>query len=281
MFVKPYLDPAEYLRIAMPIYLRHEARNCVAIGVLHQLVHDPEKWLKFHLACVEQNGKTIAPFLVTPPHPLNLTDMPSEAIPLVADYVATLPERISGVLGSPETVRAFQQEWSAKTSAKIKSITEQGVFQLDEVKFNPNMPGHMALATHEHFDLLLQWNREFAVEADMDPAVHLANETRTADLALKSKTRYFWWIDGQPVSMAGAAGKTPSGIRIVWVYTPPHLRGKGYATKLVAELSQKCLNEGNRFCFLYTVLSNPTSNRIYQKIGYRRAGDSLHLGFTY
>jgi predicted GNAT family acetyltransferase len=57
------------------------------------------------------------------------------------------------------------------------------------------------------------------------------------------------------------------------VYTPPALRGRGYASALVAAVSQAQLDAGRRFCFLFTDLANPTSNRIYQDIGYEAVCD--------
>jgi predicted GNAT family acetyltransferase len=73
--------------------------------------------------------------------------------------------------------------------------------------------------------------------------------------------------------MAGFVGTTPHGIRIAAVYTPPPLRGRGYASAIVADLSQKMLNAGRRFCFLFTDLANPVSNKIYQRLGYKPVGD--------
>ena len=72
------------------------------------------------------------------------------------------------------------------------------------------------------------------------------------------------WEDGTPVSMCQATGATPHGIRIGAVYTPPELRRRGYASALVAAVSQAELDRGRRWCFLFTDLANPTSNRIYQ-----------------
>ena len=49
----------------------------------------------------------------------------------------------------------------------------------------------------------------------------------------------------------------------------PNLRNRGYATACVAELSQKILDQGNRYACLFTDLANPPSNHIYHEIGYK------------
>ena len=91
--------------------------------------------------------------------------------------------------------------------------------------------------------------------------------------------RLFLWCDPDPVSMAGWAGRTPNGVRINFVYTPPVNRGRGYATAAVSALTQRLLHAGRRFCFLFTDLANPTSNRIYRSIGYEHLCDFMHIDF--
>jgi len=71
------------------------------------------------------------------------------------------------------------------------------------------------------------------------------------------------------LSMATVERDTAHGIAISWVYTPSHLRKRGYATACVAALTQRMLDSGKHFCCLYTDLANPTSNSIYEKIGYQ------------
>jgi len=70
--------------------------------------------------------------------------------------------------------------------------------------------------------------------------------------------------------MAGFAGPTPNGIRVAWVYTPPENRGKGFAGACVAALSQKLLDDGRTFCFLY---------HVYQTIGYEPVTDATVYSF--
>ena len=100
----------------------------------------------------------------------------------------------------------------------------------------------------------------------------------SAESALQSRVTdpdggFVIWEDGEPVSFAGYGSPTPNGIRVGPVYTPPELRGRGYASALVGELTARLLTGGRRLCFLFTDLANPTSNSIYQRVGYRPVAD--------
>jgi hypothetical protein len=88
-----------------------------------------------------------------------------------------------------------------------------------------------------------------------------------------------WEVDGQPVSMAGFSGQTITGIRVNAVFTPPELRGRGYATACVGHLTRNLLDR-YRFCFLFTDQANPVSNHVYAKIGYRPVCDVSQLRFV-
>jgi predicted GNAT family acetyltransferase len=79
--------------------------------------------------------------------------------------------------------------------------------------------------------------------------------------------------------MAAWIGSPPNGVRITLVYTPPSFRGRGYASACVAALSASLLASGRKFCFLFTDLANPTSNSIYQKLGYRPVCDMREYCF--
>jgi len=99
------------------------------------------------------------------------------------------------------------------------------------------------------------------------------------DRRLRSSGGFALWEDGEVVSLSGFGGETPHGIRIGPVYTPPRLRRRGYASALVAQLSRQLLDEGRDYCFLYTDLANPTSNRIYMDVGYELVCESADYVF--
>lgn len=135
----------------------------------------------------------------------------------------------------------------------------------------------MRQASELDYDLLINWCQAFYQEAlteiaDSDQA------KRLIERHLKNNT-LFLWQDKVPVSSAICMGTTPNGTRISFVYTPPQHRNKGYASSCVAALSQSLLDQGQKYCFLFTDLANPTSNHIYQAIGYQAVGDMHEYRF--
>jgi len=138
-------------------------------------------------------------------------------------------------------------------------------------------PGNFRIATPEDTKLIASWVDAFQIEAlghnEIENPLAFA-QTRIGD------GDYFVWEDnGQVVSMCAKNRPTRNTITIGMVYTPPELRGKGYAANCVARLSQYLLNAGYKFCSLNTDLANPISNRIYQKMGYRPVCDLNEFRF--
>ncbi|MBV9379765.1 MAG: GNAT family N-acetyltransferase [Streptosporangiaceae bacterium] len=88
-----------------------------------------------------------------------------------------------------------------------------------------------------------------------------------------------WEKDGVPVSVAGITRRVAGMARIGPVYTPPELRGRGYAGAATAEVSRAALAAGVGEVLLYTDLANPTSNALYQRIGYQPVEDRVVLSF--
>ncbi len=125
-------------------------------------------------------------------------------------------------------------------------------------------------------EILRAWMTGFHREA-LDHA--LADPDATVDEWLGSEHRalFLWDTDHGPVSMTGTQGRTPSGIRVSAVYTPPDHRRRGYAGNLVAAVSQAQLDAGRAECYIYTDLANPTSNHVYTELGYEPVADVVHI----
>jgi predicted GNAT family acetyltransferase len=195
----------------------------------------------------------------------------------VVEHARTLPDPLPGVVGPKDTAIAFKDAWVAAQSCSVRSTMAQRIFQLSSLVPPPAVEGAMRLATVSDRPWLDDWHHAFCVDCGLVGDRQHALEA--CEHGLKTAARYVWQVGSEPVAMVGFGGPTPSGIRVNWVYTPPEHRRRGYATALVAAMSQKLLAEGRKFCFLYTDLANPTSNSIYQKIGYRPVSDSMHFTF--
>ena len=85
--------------------------------------------------------------------------------------------------------------------------------------------------------------------------------------------------DGRPVSFAGRSRRAAGTVRIGPVYTPADHRRQGWGSAVTAALTQAVLDEGAREVVLFTDLANPTSNSIYQRLGYRAVTDRAVLRF--
>ena len=142
------------------------------------------------------------------------------------------------------------------------------------------VPGRPRAATRADRNLLVSWLRAFTAEALGDVESPAQDSERWVDDRLGGAGGVVLWEVDEPVSLAGWGGRTPNGIRIGPVYTPPEHRRRGFGSAVTAAVSAEQLAAGRRFCFLYTDLANPTSNRIYVDIGYEPVCDSADYAFV-
>jgi RimJ/RimL family protein N-acetyltransferase len=205
-----------------------------------------------------------------PPWPMLVTELPPAASrELVAAWLNADPD-LPGVNGPPEAARAIAAAWRELTGGVSRCRMREAMHSLDHVR-DPPWPatGGLRLASTEERDVLIEWMAAFAREAGVPGEDQAAG---LVDLRL-GQERLFVWDDGVPVSMVGTAPVVADVARVGPVYTPPENRGRGYAGSAVAAVSRRALARGARRCVLFTDLANPTSNKIYAEVGYRRVTD--------
>ncbi len=279
MRVTVHSDPRSFADLARPLLLRDEARHCLVLGVLDTLMSQPERYESSQLFSLGDERGLAGIAWRTPPHPLGLSAMPSAAIrALVEHLAASSAASIPAVAAARPEVDQFSELWLEHRGGSLLHRIEQRIYRLERLSPGRRAAGSMRVATAADLALVLQWSAGFVRECrigDDDEELR-----RGVAVALAQGQRVLWQVDAAPVAMAGFAGKTPSGVRITWVYTPPALRGRGYASALVAALTEQLLAAGNSCCFLYTDLANPTSNGIYQRLGYEPVCDAGHYTFA-
>lgn len=247
--------------------LQYEAEHNLLLGISHTLLHHPDRYPNLpYLAIVEIKGQIVAVAIRTPPHKLILSKtVEPAALDLIANNLYNHQETLPGVSALVAEAQTFVKAWQTLAGQSHQLTMQMRIHQLTEVQPVATAKGFLRLATQDDRPMLLEWFQDFVDEAI--PSFEEDAE-RLVEGSLNRQSVYLW-EDGVPVSLACGSKSLPSAARIGFVYTSPEYRRKGYATACVAALSQQLLERGCQSCFLFTDLANPTSNSIYQTIGYR------------
>lgn len=273
-----YARVDDFLAAAGIFLEEREAEHNLILGICSNLRRDPNAYgVPPYLAAVTRGEQVLGVAIRTPPYNLILSEMADRTpLALIAHDIAHEP--LPGVVGPPEGVAAFAERWSLLNGGTWEIRMRERIFRLRRVVAPRPTDGVMRPAELGDRNVVIKWVIAFGREALSDSDEEGVADAVDGWLAGIGRRIFLWDHDG-PVSLVGAGGETPNGIRIGPVYTPPEIRGRGYASALTAAVSQAMLNEGRRFCFLYTDLANPTSNRIYERIGYERVCESAEIAF--
>jgi RimJ/RimL family protein N-acetyltransferase len=224
-------------------------------------------------------GAVAGAFMHTPPFPVVLTAVPLEA---AADLAAvTMAGRpLGGVNAYPEVAAAFADGWRHRNQAgRVDVYRRQRLYRLAELVWPDPAPGGTArIARAADAPLAAGWFAAFADEVDD------MGKGEDQSAAAREKISHggvtVWEDGGRPVCIACNTVQVGGMVRIGPVYTPPHARGRGYASAATAALSRRLLGAGAEEVVLFTDLANPVSNSIYQRIGYRPVEDRVVLAFS-
>lgn len=271
-----------FLERTGPFLERDEAGNNLLIGLGQMVAQQEAKdglTAKAWFGAVENSeGNLVLVMLLNSLNMIVAGEGPEleQAVQLAVDYIYQSGREMPGVVGPVEAAGFTAREWASIAGKTAYVKMNQRIYRLDRVNPVASSPGNIRAAVAGDMELVTDWIYEFA-ESIREKMSREEAAAKASD-NIRSGSLYIW-EDGRPVSMAKKARPTRNGVVISLVYTPPEYRNKGYATSCVASLSQLLLDEGFRFCSLYTDLSNPTSNAIYAKIGYTPVQDSILYRF--
>jgi predicted GNAT family acetyltransferase len=278
-----YPEVSGFLSAAGGLFQSAEVRYSLIYSIARRIAINPrhygeeEPWFS-----IVFEGNTICTLAWrTPPYLVGLawqTGDAEEAVSLLAESIHARWKAIPGVTGHREVADLFASRWSRVFGAPILSTMSQRIYRLDSVDSISAAPGHLRLANPADKHLISAWTGQFRIDIN-EPAGHDVPE-REINRRIEEGEVYLWEDGGQPVSMAAKTRPTDRGMTIGSVYTPPNFRRQGYATSCVAAVCREILKSGYAFCTLYTDLSNPTSNSIYMKIGFKPVCDSVQHTFA-
>jgi len=256
---------AAFLAAAAAWLERDEVEHNVMLSIALGLAQAPAgPGSRPYLATILDAGDAIVGCaLRTPPHKLVLTRFDPPAAPALVTALSAVYPTLDAVVGPEPSVDAFAAAWGERFDVTVRRGTRQQLYVLRAVTPPARaVAGVLRAVGDDDLAVLVPWVADF---------FHQTGETyfEPARFVVERRAGMRVWDDEGPVSMAASFGHTAHGARISLVYTPPARRGRGYAGACVTALTRELLASGKRHCCLYTDLSNPISNRLYQRIGYR------------
>ena len=261
--MKLVLAKPENLR---PFLEDNEAENNMFLGSLQSMT---EQSFLVHL---EMDAKIQLACLYTGKYAM-LAGLRSGFEAALPPLIQAIPLELPGVIGPAHLTQPFAQLYSQQRGCKAVLAADQRIYSLTQVNW-PAVPGSMRKVQPTDHELLAQWLEDFHHQALAFEPFDREATRRNSWKRIREQNTYLWECSGRPVALAGLARPTARGICINAVYTPPPERGHGFASALVAAVSAEGLARGKSFCMLYTDLSNPTSNKIYQRLGYQPVCDA-------
>lgn len=218
------------------------------------------------------DGAVAGGLLCTPPFPLLLGALPAEAVRALGAALATEP-LLAGV-GGFNARKADAQALAGAWGKPAAVAEETRLYRLAGlVAPDPAPSGRARLAAEADLPLLMDWSAAFRRDAGVPGA--------PSEAGLRDRLAYggllLWERAGAPVSMAGFTRPIAAVSRVGSVYTPPELRGRGYAAGVTHAVSEAAYAAGACEVLLFTDLANPTSNGIYRRLGYTPVEDRAEV----
>ncbi len=285
-------DPAAFLTMAGDVFAEQPVLSTVIAGVSERIrlqQADGVPWpegVPCWFAVVTDGEEIIGTAMRTAPfgeYPAYLMPMPDDAVHLLAQALLDRDEIVLGANGALPAVQVFCEDMAAATGKSATVGQHTRLFELGDLVEPRPAAGRLRPARVDERALIGEWYAAFMADADEQAGRRpgeSAHETPSSEELTRriEGGRVFVWVDDddRPVNVTAATMPAYGVSRIGPVYTPREERGRGYAGSAVYAVSRLLRESGERPC-LFTDQANPTSNKIYEAIGYRRLVDMANL----
>ena len=185
--------------------------------------------------------------------------------------------KLPGVAARPEQAAAFAAEYARLSGTTYSEAMGLVSYHCPKVVPPQGVAGRMISPSQQHRETIADFCTGFILDG-FGKTVTKESQLGTAERLINSGNLFLWEVDGTVVCMSNLAHRSKRHGRINNVYTPPEHRKNGYASALVAELSNKLLAEG-LIPMLYADVKTPASNKVYKSIGYKECGLITEIDF--
>jgi predicted GNAT family acetyltransferase len=264
-----FLAATEAFRAENPLLTN--IMGSVASGVVAGRTYDSELWL----TVLDESGP-IGMAMRTAPWNLAVSAMPASAAEELGRFVADADPGVPGVNGPLETVDAVIAGIAPAEGRRPRIDMIDVLRVLTSLRPPQDVPGAMRVAGSSDTALLIDWHRAFGEDAGLPThSIEESIRQQVSDGAL-----WLWEDAGVPVAMAGHAPlvTTPAGTvaRIGPVYTPAHLRGRGYGSAATAAVAASLLPRCATV-MLFADAAKPEVNRLYERLGFTESARIVEM----
>jgi GNAT superfamily N-acetyltransferase len=285
-------DPATFLEVAGTTLAEQPVLSTVIAGIAERVRAQREAGIAWPdgvpcwFAAVLDGDEIVGTAMRTAPfgdYPAYLMPMPDEAVHLLAATLLDRGEPVLGANGALPAVRTFCEDMAAATGRQARVGQHTRLFELGDLVEPRPVAGRLRPATPFEQPLVASWYDAFMADADeqagREPGDSPHESPTDDEMSRRIESgRVFVWVDDDdhPVNVTAATAPAYGVSRIGPVYTPREQRGRGYASAAVYAVSALLREAGERPC-LFTDQANPTSNKIYEAVGYRPLVDMANL----
>jgi RimJ/RimL family protein N-acetyltransferase len=265
-----YPTPKRAYNACLPFWSQHEIHNNLTIGLFAKAKDRDEPIVELSCFSIADEKGICATGLTSRKRwIISYSEFSAELIAILAKVISDLSIPYEGLFGEKKGTDALAHLLAPGT----KPNREMMGHEILAVEDLPMASGRMVIADESHAELSADWGYRFQQELNMTPSRTPAQWLDHARERIQAGLQFCWLSEaGEVVSVCAAVRETPSAFIIGGVYTPPELRGHGYARSCVHQATAELLRRKPR-CGLFTDLANPISNRIYYQIGYRPIGE--------
>ena len=206
-----------------------------------------------------------------------LLQAPEQAAELACACVEWSGRNVAGLLGPLEQVRRARAALGL-TSATAALEGDESLYALDLSGLL--VPAALAEGTivcraprPDERDTLCAWRMAYDIETlgATDSAEERQRCASFLDRQIADGNAWVAVHAGQPVSLSAFNASLPDIVQLGGIYTPPGLRGRGYAKVAVGGSLLAARERGASRAVLFTM--NPSAIRTYEALGFRHIGD--------
>lgn len=269
-------NASSFLELNESKLLVHECENNLVLGLANAASKQPSDFPEAIFCTIEQNGEFLHAMRTDNTKAFLISKSSPGLVSHLVKELRSKNEVVNGISAPRECAEKFVELWNKDN----KLVMNNELYELKRV-IDPIYRGvGIRIANEDDISLATTLLVRFKIDCFGDGANVEEEMKKIAIRLIKNKGLYFWLDENKEVvSCAACSRETQNSAIISYVYTPEDKRGNGFGKMVTAALSSELLKNGKTFCSLFADAKNPISNRIYQKIGYKKVGEHSYFEF--